>query len=199
MITSNDCDMVACDAEQAVELDEKSDPNVGTFEAPGFNVQQWTSNASSLIGATIRWDLLNAKNQSEISKNGCNHGWTCTPFAAQRAHMTWPAGRLSDMLNFLDSSVDNKWWELLAATTQLSSHIDGNPNGESSNGAMTILVVVSLVVCGVLAFVMAAAWYRKSQVGDIVDEHTAPVLAQQPHAKHANSDYNSVSNHDQIM
>ena len=53
-------------------------------------------------------------------------------------------------------------------------------------------VVVVFVVCGVLGAAMAAAWYRKSQVADVVDDQTE-LITQTPHAKHQSSSYDSVS------
>ena len=99
MITSNDCDLVACDAKQAAELQSKN-PKLG-FEAPGFDVSQWVSDAMALINAPVRWDLLSFFNQSALSSHGCLHSWPCTPFHAVRVHSTWPRGRTANMLNFL--------------------------------------------------------------------------------------------------
>jgi poly(3-hydroxybutyrate) depolymerase len=103
MITSNDCDLVACDAEQAKELEAKSRLDAFT-PAPGFDVNQWVNIASSAIGTRVpvRWDLVDASDQGRIS-SGCSHGRACTPVRALSAHSKWPAGRLAEMLTFLGS------------------------------------------------------------------------------------------------
>ena len=107
MVTSNDCDLVPCDAQQGAELDAAH--NSSLFEAPGFDVKHWVGNSSSLIGASLRWDLLDAFNQDNLAKNGCRHGrLECTPLKAIIAHSTWPSGRLSDMLNFLNAGAVGK-------------------------------------------------------------------------------------------
>ena len=46
MITSNACDMVPCDAQQATELESMS--SKAAFVAPGFDVTQWVGNAQFL-------------------------------------------------------------------------------------------------------------------------------------------------------
>jgi poly(3-hydroxybutyrate) depolymerase len=98
MITSNDCDLIACDGQQAAELQSKN-PSLG-FTAPGFDVLQWVGNATALINAPVRWDLLNHRNQSALS-SGCLHGWKCSPLLAVLAHSRWPQDRTENMLNFL--------------------------------------------------------------------------------------------------
>ena len=103
MITSNNCDLVACDAQQGAELDAQSDPNIGRFSSPGFDVALWVSNSSSLIGAAVRWDLIDARTR-ELTTGGCLHGSRCWPLKATLAHSSWPSGRLSDMLSFLDAA-----------------------------------------------------------------------------------------------
>ena len=101
MITSNNCDLIACDAEQAVELQAKSRSDAFT-PAPGFAVSQWVSMASSAVGTRVRWDLVDASDQARLS-SGCLHGRTCTPARALLAHSKWPAERLAEMLTFLSS------------------------------------------------------------------------------------------------
>ena len=101
MITSNNCDLVACDAKQAAELEAKA--RSGAFkQAPGFDVNQWVSNASFSIGTHIRWDLVDASDQARLS-SGCAHGRSCTPAKAVLAHSKWPAERLAEMLTFFSS------------------------------------------------------------------------------------------------
>lgn len=101
MITSNNCDLIACDAEQAAELEAKSRSDAFT-PAPGFDVNQWVSNASLAIGTHVRWDLVDASDQARRS-NGCSHGQTCTPARALLAHSKWPAARLAEMLSFFSN------------------------------------------------------------------------------------------------
>lgn len=104
MITSNNCDLVPCDGQQAFELDSKLRQNTSLFESPGFDVDKWVRNSASTIGSAIRWDLLDALNQDRLSLRGCNHGRICTPTVATVAHSTWPHSRLADMLHFLGGS-----------------------------------------------------------------------------------------------
>ena len=101
MITSNNCDLVACDAEQAAQLEAESRLNMFK-QAPGFDVNQWVSNASSSIGTRIRWDLVDTSDQARLA-SGCAHGRSCTPATALRAHSKWPAERLAEMLTFFSS------------------------------------------------------------------------------------------------
>lgn len=100
MITSNNCDLIACDAEQAAQLE--ADSRLDMFkQAPGFDVNQWVSNARDGT-CHMRWDLVDASDQARLA-SGCAHGRSCTPATALRAHSKWPAERLGEMLTFLGS------------------------------------------------------------------------------------------------